>query len=153
MKTRSHCGTFIECSIWNPQVPNSCPIRGKKKISHRSNQTILPPIPLHQSYIPEITKVKTTNHCGTFIECRIWDSEIPSSSPIRGKKKISHRSNQTIPPPIPLHQNKISEIVRGGNQMSLWHSAWVQDLRSIDPQFKFQCVQKENLSKVKSEQY
>ena len=38
MKTRSHCGTVVDCRTRDPDVPSSNPGVDKKKISHRSNQ-------------------------------------------------------------------------------------------------------------------
>ena len=38
VKTRSHCGTVVECRIRDPEVLGSNPSVAKKNISHRSNQ-------------------------------------------------------------------------------------------------------------------
>ena len=43
---------------------------------------------------PPISEVKTWSCCGTVVECRTRDPEVPSSNPGVGKRKISHRSNQ-----------------------------------------------------------
>ena len=37
VKTRSHCGTVVECRTRDPEVTGSNPSVAKKKISHRSN--------------------------------------------------------------------------------------------------------------------
>ena len=230
MKTRSCCGTVVECRTRDPEVPSSNPGVGKMKISHRSNQnntTTNPSAPElntcnYQRWKPEVTvahcrvqgyrsrgpqfkpwcgkkenlsqvqseqyhhqslctrlhyvelsQVKIRSHHVTVVECSTRDPEVPSSNPGVDKKKIFHGSNQnntttnpsalgvktwiyqrwkpegaveqwesagleiqrspvqtlvwakrksltgpirTLPPPIPLHQSSIPEIVRGENQ-------------------------------------
>ena len=40
VKTRSHCGTVVECRTRDPEISSTNPNLPKKKISHRSNQKI-----------------------------------------------------------------------------------------------------------------
>ena len=115
VKTRNHCGTVVECSARDAEVPSSNPGVGKKKISHQRSlwhssnpgvgkkenlspvpiRTIPPPIPLHQTSTPEIVRGENQKSpSGTVVECRRRDQEVPSWNPGVGKKKISHRSNQ-----------------------------------------------------------
>ena len=176
---------MVECRTQDPQVPSSYHGVAKKKISHRSNQnnTTTNPFCARVKYL-KLSEVKTRSHCGTVVEYRTRDPEVPGLNPSVAKKKISHRSNQnytttnpsapelntwhcqrwkpevtmeqcysagvqihrslvqtpawpkrksltgpirTIPPPIPLHQSKIPQIVRGENQKSPWCSGRVQD--------------------------
>ena len=94
VKTRSHCGTVVECSTRDSQVPSSNPGVAQKKNYHRSNQnniTTNPSAPELNTL--KLSHLKTKSHYGTVVECRTRDPEVPSSNPGVAKKKISHRSN------------------------------------------------------------
>ena len=62
----------------------------------------------------KLSEVKTRGHCGTVVECRPRDPEVPSSNPSVAKKKISHRSNQNNTTTNPLCTRvkylKLSEV-------------------------------------------
>ena len=96
-------------------------------MSHRSNQnntcTISSALSLNtwncQRWKPEVVN-------GTVVDCRTRDPEVISSNPGVGKRKSVPGAIRTIPPPIPLHQSKIPEIVRGENHKLLWHSGRAQ---------------------------
>ena len=95
LKTRSHHGAVVEGRTRDPDVLGSNPSVAKKKISHRSNQnnTTYQSLCTRVKYL-KLSKVKTRSPCGTVVECRTRDSEVPGSNPSVAKKKISHRSNQ-----------------------------------------------------------
>ena len=69
------------------------------------------------------------------------------------KRKSLTSAIRTIPPPIPLHQSKIHEIVRVENQKSVWHSGRVQDKISRGSLVQSPVWPKVNLSQDQSEQY
>ena len=92
---KSPVSPVVECRTRDPEVPSSNPGVGKKKISHRSNQNnTTTNLSCTRVQYLKLSEVKTRSHCGTVVEFRTRDPEVPSSNPGVDKKKISHRSNQ-----------------------------------------------------------
>ena len=155
VKTRSHCGTVVECRTRDPQVPSSNPGVAKKKISHRVQSEQYH----HQSLCTRVkylilSDVKTRSCHGTVVESRTRDQQVPSSNPGVAKKKISHRSNHNNT----HHQSLFTRVkyLKLSEVKTISHCGTVVECRTRDPQgpqFKPWCGQKENLSQVQSEQY
>ena len=95
VKTRSCCGTVVECRTRHPEAPGSNPGVAKKKISHRSNHnnTTTNPSAPELNYL-KLSEVKTRSCHGAVVECRTGDPEVLGSNPSVVKTKISHGSNQ-----------------------------------------------------------
>ena len=100
---------------------------------HRSNQNNTAPNPS----APELntwnwSEVKTSSQCGTGVECRTRNPEVPGSNPDVAKMKISHRSNQnntTTNPSAPdLLYLKLSEVKTRS------HHGTVVEWRTRDPE-------------------
>ena len=88
VKTRSHCGSVIECRTRDPGILGSNCDVAKKKISHRSNQnntTTNPSAPELNTW--NCQEVNTRSHHSTVVECRTRDPEMPGSKPWFGKKE------------------------------------------------------------------
>ena len=76
---------------------------------------------------PPISEVKTWSCCGTVVECRAIDPEVPSSNPGVGKKKISLRSNQNNTTTNPSAPDFITwNCHRWKSEVTMWHSGRVQ---------------------------
>ena len=95
LKTKSQCGTVVECRTRDPEGPCSNPGVAKKKIFTGPIRTIPPTNPS----APELNtwncqRWKPEVPCGTVVECRTRDPEVPGFKPQCGQKEISHRSNQ-----------------------------------------------------------
>ena len=128
VKTRYTHVTVVVCRTRDPEVPSSNPGVSKMNISHRSNQN------------------NTTSNISApefnAWNCQRWKPEVTLSpwksagleiqrSPVQtlewAKRKSLIGPIRTIPPPIPLHQTSIPEIVRGENKIYPCHSGRVQD--------------------------
>ena len=95
MNTRSCCCTVVECRTRDPKVPSSNHCVANRKSFMGPIRTIPWPVPMHLGLKDlKLSDVKARSNCGTVVECRTRDTEVPSSNPGVGKKKISHRSNQ-----------------------------------------------------------
>ena len=154
MNTTSYCGTVVEYRTRDPEVPSSNPGVAKKKISHRSNQN-------------NTTTNLSAPEWNTW-NCQRWKPEVAMAqwetvgleihrSPVQTlvwpKRKSLTGPIRTVPLPMLLYQNEISEIVIGEHQKLMWQSSRMQYQSCRGPQFKPWCGQKENLSQVQSEQY
>ena len=98
---------MVECRTRYPEVPSSNSIVGKKKkfSQVQSEQYHHKSLCTRVKYL-KLSQVKTKSHCGTVVECRTRDPEVPSSNPGgHKKKKILTGPIRTILPPIPLHQS------------------------------------------------
>ena len=95
VKTRSHCGTVVECRTRDPEVLGSNPSCGQKEnLSQvQSEQYHHQSLCTRVKYL-KLSEVKSRSCHGTVLECRTRDPEVPGSNPSVAKKKISHRSNQ-----------------------------------------------------------
>ena len=69
------------------------------------------------------------------------------------KKKNTQKYNQNNTTPNPSAPQLNTCYCLKWKPESPWQSSRVQDLKSRSPQFKYQSVQKENLSQIQSEQY
>ena len=139
MKTRSCCGTVVECWTRDPEVPSSNPGTGFSQV--QSEQYHHKFLCTRFKYL-KLTELKITNHHGTVVVCMIRYPEVPSSNPSMDKRKILTGPIRTISTPFTLSHSYIPEIVRGENQKLSLQSGRVQDLRSRGPQFKCQCGQR-----------
>ena len=93
VKTRSHCGTVVECRKRDPGAPSSIPNEAKGN-SPRSiqNNTSTNHSAKEYEYLT-LSRLKTRSNCGTVVECRARDPDVPSWK-LGGSKRISHRSKQ-----------------------------------------------------------
>ena len=139
MISRGSHDSVVECRDLTSRVPQFISWYKQSKFLTAQITTIPPPIPLHQSSIPQIVRVKTRRYDGTSEENGNWDPDVSISIHCAGKRNILTGQIVTIPPPNPVNQTKISEIVRGYNKMSLWHSSREEELRSRGPQFTSWC--------------
>ena len=129
-KTRCSCGTVVECWTRDPVVHSSNP--GTEFPQVQSEQYHHKFFCTRIKYL-KLTELKTTNHHGTVVVCRIRYPEVPSSNPSMGKRKILTGPIRTISTPITLSHSYIPQIVRGENQKLSLQSGRVQDLRSRGP--------------------
>ena len=83
----------VQTLVWPKRKSLTGPIR-----------TIPPPIPYTRLKYPILLEVKPRSCSGAVVECRIRDTEVPSSNPGVAKRKSLTGPIRTIPPPIPLHQ-------------------------------------------------
>ena len=120
VKIRSCHATVVEWRSTDPEVSNLNPGVAKKKISHRSNQNITTTDPpaSRVKYL-KLSEVNTRSGCGAVEECRTGNPEVPVQTLVWPKTKSLTGPIRTIPPPIPLHQSEIPEIVRGEHQKLL----------------------------------
>ena len=86
---------MVECRTRDPEVPGSNPgVAKKENLSQvQSEQYHHQSLCTRVKYL-KLSEVKTRSHCGTVVEWRTTDPEVPGSNPSVVKKKISHRSNQ-----------------------------------------------------------
>ena len=123
VKSRSSCGTVVECWTRDPEVPSSNPGTGFSQV--QSEQYHHKFLYTRFKYL-KLTELKTTNYHGTVVVCRIRYLEVPSSNPSMGKRKVPTGPMTTISTPIPVSHSYIPEIVRGENQKWPLQSGRVQ---------------------------
>ena len=106
LKTKSQCGTVVECRDKRSRGPWFKPQCGQKEIlsQFQSEQYHHQSLCTRVKYL-KLSELKTKSQCGTVVECRTRDPEGPCSNPGVAKKKIFTGPIRTIPPPIPLHQS------------------------------------------------
>ena len=96
----------------------------------------------------KLSEVKTRSCCGTVVECRTRDP--------RFKPQCVQKENLSQVQSEQYHHQSLCTRVKYlklSEGKSRSRHGTVVECRTRDPRFKPQCVQKENLSQVQSEQY
>ena len=96
VKTRCHlCHTVVECRTRDAEVLSSNPGVCKMKylLQVQWEQYYFQSPCTRVKYL-KLSEVKSRSHCGTVVECRTRDPELPSPNPRVGNNKIFHGSNQ-----------------------------------------------------------
>ena len=122
-KTTSHYGTVVQCST--SRSPVQTPVQAKRKSLIGPIGTMPPPIPPHQSWIPEIVRGENGGHHGAVVEYRTINPGPQFKPHVGSQMKISHRSNQNNTTTISLHTRvkylKLSEVkICHGHSGTVW---------------------------------
>ena len=132
VKTRSHCGTKVQCRTRDPEVPRpNTSVRKEENISHRSNQNSNATYPsaaeLNTWYYQRWQNRRYNEKCGR-VQIEIHSSRVQIEVQV---KKIPKHPVRTISPPNALHHSYIHENIRLkiGSHCSL-----VLELATRDPE-------------------
>ena len=134
MKTRSCCGTVVECRTRDPEVPGSNPgvVKRLNLLQVQSEQYHHQSLCTRVKYL-KLSEMKTRSCHGSVVECRTRDPEVLGSNPGVAKKKISDRSNQnntTTNPSAPELNTWNCQRWKPEVNVVQWYSAGLEIQRS-----------------------
>ena len=149
-KTRSHCGTVVECRTRDPEVLGSNPgVAKKENLSQvQSEQYHHQSLCTRVKYL-KLSEVKTRSCCGAVVECRTRDPEVPGSNPgVAKKENLSWVQSEQY-----QHQSLCTRVkyLKLSEVKTRSHHGTVVECRTRDPEVPGSnpgVAKKENLSQV-----